>query len=92
MGSFKRGGREVVNGELPAVAIVWAVTRLGILGRVGSLGILVISEGEFGPTLRIWIEAFLRMMIKGASGGNSDILSVSRPATPRESKICEDVM
>lgn len=37
------------------------------------------------------MDAFSRIAIKGVAEGNSDAVSESRPATPRESKICEDV-
>lgn len=53
---------------------------------------LVISEGKDGPMLRIWMVGFSRKVTKGDAAGSSDLAcSGSRPATPLESRMWEDV-
>jgi len=49
-------------------------------------------KGELGPRLKIWIKACSKIAMKGVLGGDSDGVSESRPATPRERNVCEDVV
>ena len=51
------------------------------------------SEGREGPMFRIWIEGFSRIVTRGAAVASKGCGSSRlRPATPRESRICEDVV
>ena len=50
-------------------------------------------EGREGPMLRIWTEGFSRIVTRGAAVASKRFGSSRlRPATPRESRICEDVV